>query len=151
MTPAPPTSRFALDTGVLVAYVRRGALGDWIEDTYHLRSRSQLSLICVVTEGEIRSLALQRNWGAARQREIQRLIDRFISVPLDFPGVIESYAGLDHFSRQMGRPMGKNDLWIAATARATGATLLTTDRDFDHLYPSWITRDWIDETIVRGS
>lgn len=33
------------------------------------------------------------------------------------------------------RPMGKNGLWIAATARVTGATLLTTDADFDHLAP----------------
>ncbi len=34
--------------------------------------------------------------------------------------------------------MGKNDLWIAATANATGATLLTTDSDFDHLSPNFI-------------
>ncbi|MBK9016619.1 MAG: PIN domain-containing protein [Saprospiraceae bacterium] len=31
------------------------------------------------------------------------------------------------------RNMGKNDLWIAATAHATQATLLTTDMDFNHL------------------
>ncbi len=29
--------------------------------------------------------------------------------------------------------MGKNDLWIAATAYVTGASLMTTDGDFDHL------------------
>jgi len=29
--------------------------------------------------------------------------------------------------------MGKNDLWIAATASVLEATLLTTDFDFDHL------------------
>ncbi|HMQ48430.1 MAG TPA: PIN domain-containing protein [Saprospiraceae bacterium] len=29
--------------------------------------------------------------------------------------------------------MGKNDLWIAATASAFNITLVTTDRDFDHL------------------
>lgn len=32
------------------------------------------------------------------------------------------------------RNMGKNDLWIAATASALDLTLLTTDRDFDHLH-----------------
>jgi len=31
------------------------------------------------------------------------------------------------------RNMGKNDLWIAATAHVSNAILLTTDRDFDHL------------------
>lgn len=29
--------------------------------------------------------------------------------------------------------MGKNDLWIAATASILGAKLLTTDNDFEHL------------------
>lgn len=29
--------------------------------------------------------------------------------------------------------MGKNDVWIAATTKVAGATLLTTDNDFDHL------------------
>ena len=31
------------------------------------------------------------------------------------------------------RKMGKNDLWIAATARLLDAPLMTTDGDFDHL------------------
>jgi predicted nucleic acid-binding protein len=35
-------------------------------------------------------------------------------------------------------------LWIAATAHATGARLLTTDHDFDHLDPTFLARDWID-------
>jgi len=30
--------------------------------------------------------------------------------------------------------MGKNDLWIAATAYALEAVLLTTNGDFDHLH-----------------
>jgi tRNA(fMet)-specific endonuclease VapC len=29
--------------------------------------------------------------------------------------------------------MGKNDLWIAATASVLGAKLLITDADFEHL------------------
>jgi predicted nucleic acid-binding protein len=29
--------------------------------------------------------------------------------------------------------MGENDLWIAATARALGATLVTRDQDFDNI------------------
>lgn len=40
--------------------------------------------------------------------------------------------------------MGQNDMWIAATAKATGATLLTTDRDFDHLQGEHIRRVWLD-------
>ena len=29
--------------------------------------------------------------------------------------------------------MGKNDVWIAATAMATDSKLITSDSDFDHL------------------
>jgi len=32
-----------------------------------------------------------------------------------------------------GLSVGKNDLWIAATAKVTESTLVTTDKDFDHL------------------
>jgi tRNA(fMet)-specific endonuclease VapC len=35
-------------------------------------------------------------------------------------------------------------LWIAATAHVTGATILTTDRDFDPLHGLFLQRDWVD-------
>ncbi len=44
-----------------------------------------------------------------------------------------------------GRPMGKNDLWIAATAKVSGLTLLTTDADFDHLHPAHLNRIRVDD------
>jgi predicted nucleic acid-binding protein len=34
--------------------------------------------------------------------------------------------------------MGKNDLWIAATAYSLDIPLLTTDIDFDHLNKTFI-------------
>ena len=40
--------------------------------------------------------------------------------------------------------MGKNDLWIAATAHASGAVLVTTDKDFDHLHGIWLNREFVD-------
>ncbi len=50
---------------------------------------------------------------------------------------------LIHYIRQTNHPtlpstfsprnMGKNDLWIASAATVLKATLLTTDKDFDHL------------------
>jgi tRNA(fMet)-specific endonuclease VapC len=39
--------------------------------------------------------------------------------------------------------MGKNDIWIAATAKVTGIPLLTTDPDFDHLEATHLNRIWI--------
>ena len=42
------------------------------------------------------------------------------------------------------RNMGKNDLWIAASAMELKATLLTTDKDFDHLHTQLINVEVID-------
>jgi tRNA(fMet)-specific endonuclease VapC len=47
---------------------------------------------------------------------------------LDYtPSVAEHHAALLTHVRRHGRPRGAHDLIIAATARATGRTLLTTD------------------------
>ena len=35
--------------------------------------------------------------------------------------------------------MGKNDLWIAATAAFLGTTLVTTDNDFNHLKDEYLS------------
>lgn len=54
---------------------------------------------------------------------------------------------MDHYSEKEARPaiqMGKNDVWIAATAAATGAWLVTADGDFDHLAPRFIQRVRVD-------
>jgi tRNA(fMet)-specific endonuclease VapC len=138
--------RYLLDTNILVAYIRAGDLGHWIEANYSLKTTPVAPLISVVSEGEIRSLALQFHWGRVRLRQLHDVVGQFVSVPLEFPGLLDAYAEIDHLSRQLGRPMGENDVWIAAAARATNTHLLTTDRDFDHLHPTMLQRDWIDPT-----
>lgn len=42
------------------------------------------------------------------------------------------------------RNMGKNDLWIAASASVLNAVLLTTDKDFDHLDEEFLEVIYID-------
>jgi predicted nuclease of predicted toxin-antitoxin system len=56
--------------------------------------------------------------------------------------ILYAYAEIDHWSRTKGIRMGKNDLWIAATAKAASMTILTTDKDFDHLHPTDPSRSW---------
>lgn len=139
----PPAPRYLLDTNILVAFIRANLLGQWIEATYQLTAASLVPLICVVTEGEMHSLAKQFGWGANKVSQVDQLLSRFVSINLDFPNLIDTYAQIDDFSRRNGVTMGKNDVWIAATAAVTGATLLTTDQDFDHLDPKFLTRDYI--------
>jgi len=44
-----------------------------------------------------------------------------------------------------------NHLWIASAAYAMNSTLVTTDKDFDHLQPKYISIDWIDPEQFRES
>jgi tRNA(fMet)-specific endonuclease VapC len=62
---------------------------------------------------------------------------------IEAPTLETSMESIDAHSEQVGRPMGNNDVWIAATAAAASAWLLTTDKDFDHLHPALIRREWI--------
>jgi tRNA(fMet)-specific endonuclease VapC len=138
------TKPYLLDTNILVALIRGGPLGQFIDATYQLRHQPNKPLISAVTKGEIRSLARRLQWGTAkRQSLIQLLQNEVVSLEIDHPAIMDAYEEIDCFS--LSHPlgaynMGKNDLWIAATAKASGAVLLTTDTDFDHLDPAHIKR-----------
>lgn len=135
---------FLLDTNILIHYVRGDALAQRIEARYSLLSTAPVPLLSVVCEGEIHALAEEFGWGEAKRRALEGLLGYFTILPLlPSSDVIEKYVEVSEFSRRAGRVLGKNDLWIAAMARTAGATLLTTDKDFDHLAPALLARDWI--------
>ena len=79
---------------------------------------------------------------------MESLLNYLTIVPLPYQNIVSAYAEIDDYSKRQGVPMGKNDVWIAATAHVTGARLLTTDRDFDHLRSAFLQRDWIDPASV---
>ncbi len=136
--------RLLLDTNILLAYVRLGALGQYLEAVYNLYALDPPPLISVVTEGEIRSIALKKDWGAAKLVELQRLLTFLTIVPLPYSNIVDACARIDDHCTHNGFLLGKNDLWIAATAHVTDTTLLTTDRDFDPLHALFLQREWVD-------
>lgn len=135
---------YLLDTNVLLALVRGKTLGEAIDKRFGLRSAINRSMICVVTAGEMLSLARQFAWGQSKRDELQALLDEVVWIDINHPDIIDAYAEIDTASRSQGRKLGKNDVWIAATAKVSKTTLLTTDGDFDHLQTTYIDRIWID-------
>lgn len=138
---------YLLDTNVVLALVRGGGLGQHIDATFGLTSGKTRSLISIVTHGEVRVLASRNQWGQAKLNALQSALDALVTVNINVVEVIDAYVEVDLFSQQHpagARNMGKNDLWIAACAKAAGAALLTTDRDFDHLHPELLTVHAID-------
>jgi tRNA(fMet)-specific endonuclease VapC len=76
--------------------------------------------------------------------------DNLVVVDINHPKVIDFYVKLDLLSQSLpqgARNMGKNDLWIAACAKAAGARLLTADGDFSHLIPEHLAGDIIDPAV----
>ncbi|WNG36962.1 type II toxin-antitoxin system VapC family toxin [Archangium violaceum] len=134
-----------LDTNTLIHLLKATTLGGRIADEHSLKSRSDRPLISIVTVGEALAFATKRGWGAPRITKLRELIHQLVIVDINSTDVLEHYAALDAFCEVRGRALGKNDLWIAATTAATGALLLTTDKDFDPLHQeNLLRRVWYD-------
>jgi tRNA(fMet)-specific endonuclease VapC len=98
-------------------------------------------IIPIVVVGELQALALKSDWGIQKINRMKRLLNSYPIADLTLP-VTEVYAKVDAFSQNKikdqplgmsARNMGKNDIWIAATALYLDMELHTTDNDFDHL------------------
>jgi tRNA(fMet)-specific endonuclease VapC len=99
-------------------------------------------------EGELESLALQNQWGNTKINDLIYYLGNLITVDIRVKSIIKRYAEIDAFSQNKlhNRPlnntprnMGKNDLWIAATASVLNIPLMTTDNDFIHLDNEFLT------------
>ncbi len=64
-----------------------------------------------------------------RLLEIERQV---VTVSISDRRIMEAFADLSTLAQKAGWSLfhGKNDLWVGATAKATGAHLLTMDKDF---------------------
>ena len=138
-------TNYLLDTNLILLSIRAGK--DWVATRQKYELDQSANFISVVTLGELWSLSFQNNWGPRRIAEMEKLLPQFIVADINIESIIRRYAEIDAFSQgklkgaalgMSSRNMGKNDLWIAATASVLGLTLLTTDGDFDHLAPSFL-------------
>lgn len=139
-------SGYLLDTNILVHLIRGKTVGKAIEANFGLRGALNRSTICIVTVGEAYSLARKWNWGQQRMADLRNLLAQVVWIDINRAPILDAYGELDDLSNRLGRPMGKNDVWIAAVAKVSRMTLLTTDADFDHLHPSHITRIRVNES-----
>ena len=124
---------YLLDTNIFVHAIRGSATWHEIKRLRDPLNVQPRPIYSVVTEGELGSLAEQWNWGDDKRVQAEFLLGYFDRFGIDEPATLSTYARIDAESRKVGVRMGKNDLWIAAAAQVTGAILLTTDADFDHL------------------
>ena len=123
-----------LDTTVLVDLLRGTTWGKDIDAKYALSDRPERPLLCSIVEGEVIGLTRYWRWGAAKLGKLRTLFAELVRVESSHPSVIEAYAEIYADARRQGKyqgPLSQNDLWIAATAKAAGAALLTSDQHFE--------------------
>ena len=143
--------RYLIDTNLLLLFLRNDERWEKLNNQFDFgASRNYISAVSV---GELESLALQNNWGIKRMERLKDLTTVFAVIDINIDTIIKQYAQIDAFSQGKlkdrplsisARNMGKNDLWIAATAAAFQLELLTSDLDFDHLNNQFLTLHSID-------
>ena len=144
---------YLIDTNILVIYVRDTDLTRRLEENLRLLTGRNNLVISVVSIGEIKSIAKQNRWGEKRVRRLIEILSQFLIADINLEDIIESYSEIDTYSQGKlegkatsftSRNMGKNDLWIAATASTLNLELITTDKDFDHLNEDYLQLKRID-------
>ncbi len=134
---------FLWDTNILLHYVRRSTKYNEINRIHDFFGSGNQVFLSVVNIGEIESIAYQRNWAQPKWEELQLIVGA-TSILNIYEEVIHAYARIDAFSQGKlssqplltgvtARNMGKNDLWLAATAHVGQFVFVTTDQDFNHL------------------
>lgn len=149
--------RFVLDTSIIILMMKSKKFSAYFQEHF-LQDPSNSFSICFVSLGEIDSIAKQNQWGSNKMKELNGLLKNISIIPLNHKKYSQTYGEIDAYSQgklkgigfpsnSSARNMGKNDLWIAAVARALEATLITSDKDFEHLNGVLLQVEYID---VRG-
>jgi tRNA(fMet)-specific endonuclease VapC len=133
------------DTNILLQILRDDRSIHKLQNTANLYDVEES--ISLVTVAEIRSLSIQFRWGAIRRAKMEASILGLEILDINVPEIIDRYVEIDCYSKgkHLTRTsnfsaikMGKNDLWIAATASVYGCKLLTMDLDFGHLLDEFV-------------
>ena len=142
--------RFLLDTNVLLGLARRAPWARNVMDELDLEDHGVAAYTSVICHGEILALAEKNGWGPHKRIELDGILRQLPRLDINREAILNAYALIDAWTH--GKPvaspggsppprpavsMAKNDLWIAATAHASHATLVSTDGDFLHLRHIW--------------
>ena len=103
-------------------------------------------LICPIVRGEILYGLARLPPGRRREELTKQAAPLFAAIACEpVPeSAGDAYARIKRAREQQGLTLDENDLWIAATASALDATLVTRDRDFGSV-EELATTDWTAE------
>jgi len=133
------TARYMLDTNICI-YIHRQRPENVLSRFKKLKPGD--AVISVITWGEL-------VYGAEKSRQRKKVLEllrefkSFVPV-LPIPeNTGDTYGAIRALMESKGTPIGNNDLWIAAHAKATALTLVTNnEREFQRV-PGLKIRNWV--------
>lgn len=131
---------FLLDT-TAVSDLMRGH----VSGATHLSQLSPMDrvVVCPIVRGEIR-YGIERLSSGKRRKDLEakaaKLLDSLVCEPVPEEAA-DHYARIKAAAYAKGVPLDENDLWIAATALALGATLVSRDSDYGSV-DGLLVADW---------
>jgi predicted nucleic acid-binding protein len=138
------------DTNILIELVRATDRLDALKN--RINPHNLKVAISIVSVAEVRTFAINSGWGRKRLDALEELLDTCTIIDIG-NAITEKYVEIDTYNARKNPNypimqgntvnMGKNDIWIAATALLLDFTLVTTDKDFDHLNSVVIEVDYV--------
>lgn len=94
-------------------------------------------------------------------KALEELLRKLPVIDINDDQIVRRYSEIDAYSlgkdslrpRPRGRTarvMGKNDLWIAASASVLNAELLAVDHDLDHLDGVFLSVTYVDQKLTAA-
>ena len=120
---------YLLDTNSISLLMREDArMATWLSSV----SADDHVVICTIARGEVLFGVKRLAYGRRRDELEAKAQKLFAALPCEAipPGAADLYADVKIAQQRRGLSLDENDLWIAATALAIGATLVSRDTDF---------------------
>ncbi|MEM1328466.1 MAG: PIN domain-containing protein [Bacteroidota bacterium] len=136
--------KYVLDSNILIHYSRQSHVWRQVQKKYITKGFRNSSYISFAADAEANSFSKSNNWGSKKLSLLQAIINQSTTIHSNFRDLKKAYIKIDLYSQNRHkslrlpkeftvRNMGKNDLWIAATAYVLQIPLISTDKDFQHL------------------
>jgi len=129
---------FHLDTCTVVGFLR--AKSEKIRERLNSVHPNQIAISQVV-RAELIVGCLRSQRPAFHRERVDEFLQRITVVDFDNQAA-EHYAKIRFHIETLGKPIGPNDLFIAATARASNATLVTINESEFRRVPELNVENW---------
>ena len=153
-------ARFLLDTNMLLGFTREAPWAIRPRKNFNLGDSETMVFTSAICQGEILALAEKNGWGSEKRSRLEEVLNGVPTLDIGRGMILDAYARIDAWThgKSVTSPnnapppkpavaMNQNDLWIAATAHVSRASLLSTDTDFEHLDNIWLKFNHIDQNV----